>query len=366
MNILISGASFAGLSTAFWLRQLGHAVTIVEIAAGLRMGGTAVDIKDQTVDIARRMGILDQLKARCLHLERTEFLDRDGAVARAQIVRQPGEVRDDEFEIERSVLLAILHDAVRDEVELVFGDSIATLAETARGVDVTFRAGAPRTFDLVLGCDGMRSTVRALWFGDDAAYVHSLGMYFSVSIVDKTLIAPNTLQLYNVPGKAIMLNAYKDKTDIVFMFAPGGAIAYDHRDAAQQRKIIADSFAGVGWRAGELLTEIQGSTSFYFDHLCQVRMPAWSRGRVALVGDAGYCASPAAGMGGSLAIDGAAALGDAMRAHGDDYAAAFAAYDAGFRPFIDDIQAEAVRTGIEMLVPPTEEAIQLRNAAMPG
>jgi 2-polyprenyl-6-methoxyphenol hydroxylase-like FAD-dependent oxidoreductase len=91
-------------------------------------------------------------------------------------------------------------------------------------------------------------------------------------------------------------------------------------------------------------------------------MPAWSKGRVVFVGDAGYCASPAAGMGGSLAIDGAAALADAMRAHPSDYARAFREYDVKLRPFIDEVQAEAVRVGLESLVPRTEEAMRARNA----
>jgi len=111
-----------------------------------------------------------------------------------------------------------------------------------------------------------------------------------------------------------------------------------------------------------MLKEVQSSDSFYFDKLCQIRMPSWSKGRIALVGDAAYCASPAAGMGGSLAIDGAAALGDAMQSAPDDYTLAFHNYDKNFRPFIDGVQADAERTGLETLVPRTEEAIRARNS----
>jgi 2-polyprenyl-6-methoxyphenol hydroxylase-like FAD-dependent oxidoreductase len=161
-----------------------------------------------------------------------------------------------------------------------------------------------------------------------------------------------------------MLNAYKHKTDIIFGFASEAEIPYDYRDEAQQRRIVSEQFAGAGWRTAELLREVEGSTSFYFDKLCQIRMPSWSRGRVALVGDAGYCASPAAGMGGSLAIDGAAALADAMRAHRGDYTRAFREYDEKLRPFIDEVQAEAVRVGLETLVPRTEAAIRERNAKL--
>ena len=361
-KVLVSGASFAGLSTAYWMNQLGYAVTVVEIASGIRMGGTAVDIRGNTVDIVRRMGIFEQIKANRLSLQRSEFKNADDETERSLVLRNAGEPpSDDEFEIERNTLLNILRGAVKNDVELVFSDSIASLRETEDGVLVTFEKGAPRSFDLVFGCDGIHSTVRKMWFGSEASYSHFLEQYFSITIVDKLLIEQDTLQLFNVPGKAIMLNAYKNKTDIILCFVSEKEIPYDYRDEAQQRRIIAEQFVGQGWRTAELLREVQGSQSFYFDKLCQIRMPSWTKGRVALVGDAGYCASPAAGMGGSLAIDGAAALADAMREHTGDFELAFRDYNEKFRPFIDEVQAEAVRTGLESLCPRTEEAIRARN-----
>ena len=363
MKILVSGASFAGLSTAYWMKQMGHDVTVIEIASGLRTGGTAVDIRGNTVDIVERMGILGRIEAERLSLRRWEMKNADDETERMLVVRAEGAPPPEgEFEIERNTLLGILFELVRGEVEILFGDSIVALRETSHGVDVDFAKGEPRSFDLVLGCDGMRSTVRRLWFGSDAEYSYFLEQYFSITIVDKLLIERDTAQMFNVPGKAVMLNAYKNNTDIIFGFHADKEIPYNHRDEAQQRRIIAEQFEGQGWRTAELLREVQRSASFYFSKLCQIRMPSWAKGRVALVGDAAYCASPAAGMGGSLAIDGAAALADAMRESGGDFERAFKSYDDRFRPFIDEVQAEAVRTGLETLVPRTEEAIRARNA----
>ncbi|MDF2696794.1 MAG: Oxidoreductase protein [Labilithrix sp.] len=362
-KVLVSGASFAGLATAYWMSQLGYAVTVVEIGPGLRTGGTAVDIRGNTVDIVKRMGIFEAIRANRLSLQRWEMKNADDRTERTLVLRAEGEPpAGDEYEIERNTLLNILFATVKERCEFVFGDRITGLSETTDGVNVTFDKGSSRSFELVLGCDGMHSGVRKIWFGDEAQYTHFLQQYFSITIVDKLLIPRDTAQMFNVPGKAMMLNAYKNNTDVIFSFVSEEEISYDRRDEAQQRKIIRNQFAGVGWRAQELLNEVDGSTSFYFDKLAQIRMPAWSRGRVVLVGDAGYCASPAAGMGGSLALDGAAALADAMRAHGGDYTRAFRAYDQNLRPFIDEVQAEAVRTGLETLVPRTEEAIRARNA----
>jgi len=363
MKVLVSGASFAGLSTAYWLKRLGYDVTVVETAKGLRTGGTAVNIEGRTVSVAERMGILEQIRSKRLNLERWEYKNAADVTEGSMVLRPEGALPpEDDLEVERNTLLGLLFELVKDDVEFVFDDSITALSERPENIEATFRSGARRSFALVFGCDGLRSTVRSLWFGKEAEYTHFLEQYFSITIVDKSLIRPNTAQMFNVPGKGVMLNAYKDKTDIVFCFVSEKEIPYDYRNEAEQRRIISEQFAGLGWRTAELLQEIAGSGSFYFDKLCQVKMPSWSRGRVALVGDAAYCASPAAGKGGSLALDGAAALADALQKYPGNFELAFQAYDATFRPFIEEVQAETVRFGLEGLCPRTEEAIRKRNA----
>lgn len=361
-KVLISGASFAGLSCAYWMHRLGYDVTVVEIAPTLRTGGTAVNIGGNTIEIVKRMGIFEQIRANRLHLRQFDFKNEDDQTERSMLLQAEGEpMQEDDYEIERDVLMNILLAAVSEDCDIIYGDSIVALQESER-VEVSFQHGSPAAYDLVLGCDGLHSRVRKLCFGAEAQYMHFLEQYFSISIVDKLLIAPDTAQMFNLPGKMVMLNAYKNKTDIIFGFVSEQEISYDYRDEAQQRRIISGQFHGAGWRAAELLREIDGASNFYFDKLCQIRMPSWSTGRVALVGDAAYCASPAAGKGGSLAIDGAAALADAMQASAGDDALAFRLYDKNFRPYIEEVQDQAVRVGLEMLIPRTEEAIRERNA----
>jgi 2-polyprenyl-6-methoxyphenol hydroxylase-like FAD-dependent oxidoreductase len=113
-----------------------------------------------------------------------------------------------------------------------------------------------------------------------------------------------------------------------------------------------------------LLDEMSNCDDFYFDKLCQVRMESWTKGRVALVGDAGYCPSPAAGMGGSMAILGASALADALLKHPCNLKAAFQSYEEDFRPTVEAIQKQAVDVGLEMFMPRSDEAIQRRNVLL--
>ncbi|TDO20859.1 FAD-dependent monooxygenase [Pedobacter duraquae] len=361
-EILISGASFAGLSTAYWMVKFGYNVTIVEMAKEIKKGGTPVNIMGRTIDIVKRMGLFDEIYANRLQMESISFKGTNDETLRLEYHQKAQEEHvDAEYEIERDVLLQLMYNAVKDQVKFIFGDGITGLIETTDQVEVSFKNRTVQRFDLIFGCDGIHSAVRKHWFGEEKEFSYFLQTYFSISIVDELLIPENTTQLYSEPGRTVMLNAYNNKTDICLAFFSEPEIPYDYRNEGQMREIIQDAFKNTGWRTQELLVKIENSSSFYFDKLCQMKMASWTKGRVALVGDAGYCASPAAGRGGSLAIDGAAALADAIEKHRDDIEAAFREYNDQFRPFIDQVQAEVVDFGMDVLIPKTEEAIQKRN-----
>jgi 2-polyprenyl-6-methoxyphenol hydroxylase-like FAD-dependent oxidoreductase len=362
-NVLVSGASFAGLATAWWMNKLGYSVTVVEIAKGLRRGGTPVNIRDGVIDAVRRMNLLERIISARLPPRPMTFLDAQGLplpLALSQAEAEPEE----EYEIERDVLLDMMFEEVKGNVEFLFDEGIARIDESTDRVAVTFKSGTKRSFSLVLGCDGTHSAVRRMCFGEESSFLLFLQCYFSLTIVNKLLIEEDTSQMLNVAGKTVMLNAYNGKTDIAFCFVSEKEIDYDRRKQAEQKRMIREQFNGEDWRTRELLDEMSCSDNFYFDKLCQIRMDSWSKGRVALVGDAAYCPSPAAGMGGSVAILGAAALADALQRHPRDLRAAFREYDENFRPIVEGIQTHAVEFGLEMFMPRTEEAIQRRNVQL--
>jgi 2-polyprenyl-6-methoxyphenol hydroxylase-like FAD-dependent oxidoreductase len=362
IKILISGASLAGLSAAYWMNSLGCEVTVIEIAAQPRTAGAAIDIRGGADEAVKRMGVYDEIKANRLHVELIEFKNADDSTARSLVTGNEGEeLPDDDIEIERDKFINILYSRLKNDVEFIFNDSIVALNETQDGINVAFKNGAERAFGLVFGCDGSHSNIRKIWFGEESEYTHFLNAYFSISTVNKLLIKQKTMQMYNEPDKSVMLNAYQNKTDIIFCFYSEKEIPYDYRNIAQQRKMISEQFDSVGWRTPELLDEVAGLENFYFDKFCQIKMPSWTKGRVALVGDAGYCASPAAGMGASLSISGATALADALVKHNGDFELAFVAYNKTLRPFIEEVQATAELNVRENFIPRTEAAIKRRN-----
>lgn len=357
-KVLISGASFAGLTTAYWMNKLGYQVTIVEVGDALKKGGTPVDIKDQTVEIVKRMGLFEEIKKQRIGPEKWEFKNANDETGCSLILKQPGEeLPDDEFEIERDSLLSMMYEQIKTNVEIRFNNSIGALYETQDNIEVSFKDGSTNQYNYVFGCDGIHSAVRKIWFGNESEYAHYLGQYFSIAVVDKLLVENGTYQMYAEPNKGAALYAHNNKTDVIFTFRSENEIAYDFRNQKEIKEIVSNQMESMGWRSAELQSELLNSTAFYFDKFCQIKMPSWTKGRVALVGDAGYCASPAAGMGGSLAIIGATALADAFSQCDDDYQQAFDTYNKNLRSFIEEVQADAVQN-LDKLLPRIEEEVK--------
>lgn len=350
-HVLVSGAGFAGLATAYWLNQLGHRVTIVEAATALRRGGTPVDIEGETIDVLTRMGLIEAMLAKALPPRDFEFKDENDVTLGA-MEADSDPAAQARYEIHRDDLLDLLMGALPDEVEVLFGRSMERLVENPDGVSVTLTDGSQRDYALVFGCDGNRSNTRRLLFDACDQFTYFMGGYFFLKVVPHTGLLPaNRSQVFSVPGRTALLNGYDDRTDIGFGFRTDQEIKYDYRNRAQQRSLIQAYFDGLGWKVPAMLASVEAADDFYFDRINQIRMPCWSRGRVALVGDAGYCLSPLAGFGGSMAIIGAGRLADCLKRYPDDHATAFRHYEDGLRPFVEDVQQRAATSGLEMMFP---------------
>ncbi|HET6740488.1 MAG TPA: FAD-dependent monooxygenase [Kribbella sp.] len=356
-TVLISGASVAGPALAYWLQRYGYETTVIERAPAPRPGGYAVDFRGASMAVLERMGILSAVQERATRMGAMTYVNESGKTAAATSV----EAFSGELEILRGDLVEILYDLTRDTTEYVFNDSIAELTQDDSGVDVVFDSGTKRRFDLVIGADGLHSNVRRLAFGPESSYVHDLGYYASVCTVENHLGLDHTGQILNVPGKTVGTYSARDNAEAKALFYfTSEPLTYDRRDAAAQKAIVEQQFQGIGWEVPRLLDGLRTAPDFYFDSISQIKLDSYSRGRVALCGDAGYCASPLSGMGTSLAIVGAYVLAGELHAAGGDHVAAFGHYDVRMKDFVEACQKQGV-DGARWFIPASKRFTVLRN-----
>jgi 2-polyprenyl-6-methoxyphenol hydroxylase-like FAD-dependent oxidoreductase len=328
MRILISGASISGPVLACWLTRYGFDVTVVERAPELRKtGGHAVDLFRPAMEISEKMGVLSQIEALATGTTKLSMY-RQGArrPAHINLTKVTGAASDRHVEIMRDDLSEVYFNVGRDDVEYLFGDSITAISPNGA---VTFERAAPRTFDVVIGADGLHSNVRRLVFGDDAGRTQFLGGYLAVQSVPKALARDGGMAVHLDIGRLAGIYTAQplDDARALFMFRSKQELQYHHRDALRQKELLREAFAGMHPRVERWLAELDGTSSFYFDSITQLQLETWSRGRVTLVGDAGYCPGPAVGGSTSTSVLGAYILAGELARAGADYPRAFAAYE---------------------------------------
>ncbi|OQO92025.1 2-polyprenyl-6-methoxyphenol hydroxylase [Saccharomonospora piscinae] len=354
MDVLISGASVAGPVLAYWLHRRGFRPVVVERTPELRvgLGGHAVDLFAPAMTVAGRMGLVPALREADTRTG-TLVLERDGR--RATEVRLdtlvPALGADRHVEVMRGDLTTLLHRATRDDVEYVFGDSVATLAEDTSGVDVTFESGTRRRFALVVGADGLHSRIRELAFGPERRFTRYLGGYLAVfSLPNYRGLEGRTLLYNGVNRMAVLYPVHRTgQARAVLLFRRARETAAHHRDREAQLRLVREEYAGEGWEVPRLLREMSGADDFYLDSISQVHLPSWSKGRVTLVGDAGYSPGPAVGGGTTLAMVAAYVLAHSLASAPGDHAAAFADYEARIGDYVRrcrEAAPRALRNGV--------------------
>ncbi|HEU5031588.1 MAG TPA: FAD-dependent monooxygenase [Spirillospora sp.] len=352
-NVLISGASVAGPALAHRLARYGFTTTIVENTEGFRDGGYAVDFRgDAHLTVLRRMGLLDAVERAKTGMGAMAYVNKDGR----PVAWMPADLFAGDVEILRGDLARILHDATRDTTEYLFGDSIASLDEDAGGVTVTFERSAPRRFDLVIGADGLHSNVRRLAFGPEERCVRGLGVHCAIFSVPNHLGLRYAGHVYRTGGQLASVYSARHNTEARAAFYFGSPDEDVHRrDVERQQRILTERFAGTGWECDQLLAEMRHAPDFYFDSVGQVRMDAWSRGRVALLGDAAYCPSSLSGMGTGLAMVGAYVLAGELAAARGDHRVAYARYEDVLRGYAAGCQK--MGDGVAKLMMPSSRAV---------
>ena len=361
MNVLISGAGIAGPTLAFWLRKYGFAPTLVETAPALRTRGYVIDFWGRGYDIAEKMGLLPDITRIGYHMQELRIVDDRGRRLSGFGVQAFRELTGGRYiTLGRSDLSKLIYDRISGSCEIIFGDSITSLREAHDEVHVEFEHGGERRFDLVIGADGLHSRVRKLVFGPQERYEKDLG--YRVAAFEAGRYRPRNELVYIIrgaPGRQVGRFAlHDDRTLFLFIFEGGGEP--ETQGLAAQKAILRKTFAGDGWELPRILAALDTCNYLYFDRVSQIRMDAWSHGRVALVGDAGFCVSLLAGQGSSLAMTAAYILAGELATSPNWPQEAFRRYEERLRPFIHAKQQAAVRFAAAF-VPRTGFGVFFRN-----
>lgn len=357
LNVLISGAGIAGPVLAFFLTQAGHKVTVIERSPAPRLGGQSVDIRGHGITLIKRMGVEGAIRSRVTNERGMMFVDDQNQNKGAFPVGD-GKGFTSELEIMRGHLASILYEATKDDAEYLFGDCVKTIKEDERGVEVEFENGlASRRVDVLVGCDGWASRTRKLAFGSDVstAAVNDLGLWTCYYTIPYQPEDDGWARWFLAPQRRSILfrpdNKRLSRASLSCMPVDDKFDQVTKADVSTQKALWTELFSDLTWKKDRLLDGLRQTDEFYMQKVAQIKMPnGWSKGRITLVGDAGYSPSPVTGMGTTLAITGAYILAGELAKNPDDVPAALKAYESGMKAFVD--RAQKLPPGVPWIAHP--------------
>ena len=331
-TVLIAGAGIAGPTLAYWLEHAGMAPTVLEQAPDLRLSGQNVDVRGAGRVVAERMGIEEAVRAAGTGERGLAFVDATGAV-RAEFPVNGSDGPTADLEILRGDLAQLLYDHTRDRVPYRFGDRIRAIDDDRDRVRVGFEQGPEEEFDLVVAADGLPSRTREIVLPGQADLRH-LGLCMAYFTIPHDDTDTDWWRWYAAGGgRTIHLRPDRHGTTRALLSFLSRSDAPARMSPDAQRELLRVEFATAGWQAQRVLDGLAQASDLYFEAISQVRAPSYAHGRVALLGDAAWCASPISGMGTSLALLGAYVLAAELARH-DDHRDAFAAYESAMRPYV--------------------------------
>ena len=361
-SVLICGAGIAGPALAYWLLRYGFKPTLVERTPALRRGGYLIDLWGAGYDLVERMGLLPEIARAGACVNEVRLVDGRGKRVGGFDGHALQAVTGGRYtSLPRGALAGILYSAIEGRAETLFDTSVSALEPSADGVLVHFERGPARRFGVVIGADGLHSTVRRLVFGPDERFEHYLG--YTVAAFELDAYRPrerNCYVSYARPGRQIARASLGDDRTMFLLVArdPAGQ-RIPPGDRPAQRRYLRERFADMGWECAEIMARLEEVEDLYFDRVSQIRMDRWAHGNVALLGDAAFAPSLLAGQGSALAIIAAYVLAGELTLN-DNPGVAFARYESALRDFITSKQRAAVDLG-RTFAPKTRIGILLRN-----
>ncbi|CAN5684056.1 FAD-binding domain [soil metagenome] len=365
MKVAINGAGIAGTALAYWLSNMGHEVLLVERAPALRSGGYILNLWGVGYDAVEKMGLLPALLELKYETDELRMVDSDGRTRGGYPPRVLQKLANDRIAtLARGDIAAAIHGLLDGRVETVFGDSIATIEDDGVRAHIGFEHGPLREVDLVVGADGLHSNIRQIAFGPEKQFEHPMGCH--VASFEVAGYRPRDEDLYvahTAPGRYVARFPIRDDKTLFFMILRDEYLRDSLPVSDSGRKsALRSAFSSMGWECPAILSALDDVDGVYFDSISQIRMEGWTKGRVALIGDAAACPSLIAGEGAGLALAEAYVLAGEIHRHGADLDSALKQYEKRLKPYAARKQRYA-ESLVTTFVPRTALGVSARDFA---
>lgn len=346
LKVLICGGGCAGPALAYWLTNTGHQVTVVERFPALRATGAQIDLRSQGIEVVKRMGLDDTIRGKLVDEAGVSFVDSNGNIQGTVMANKSGQgsqTLTSEYEIMRGDLVRILYQTTKHNVKYIFGTTVETFEQDDNSVTVHFSDGSSNIYDLLIGADGQGSCIRkAILPPDSPEPYRKLGIQMAYWFVPRDETDDNIRRSYMAPGgRMIMRRSHNTTQTQVYFFLKDDSpelSSIPRAPVETQKEFWKQRFNDAGWQTSRFLEGMKTTENWYCQEVVQVQTDTWSKGRVALLGDASSCPSPFSGMGTTASLVGAYVLAGEINQHADDLPRALANYDKTFRPFVDKVQ----------------------------
>jgi FAD-dependent urate hydroxylase len=331
-RILVVGAGLAGLAVARTLARADFSVEVVERQPAWGEAGTGIYLPGNAARALRSLGLEDAVAERGVVIHRQRVSDERARLLVDVDLAGLWDGVGPCLALPRADLHAVLLDGARD-VPTRMGADVRGLRERSGTVSVEFGDGSVGDYDLVIGADGIRSTVRRLAFGDDATAqpVGQVGWRFVTA-------CPPAITTWSV-----MLG---HRT--AFLTIPiGNGRAYCYCDVVSssgedRHEDLGQLFSAYAEPVPELLGSVAEPDIVHRSTIEEVALDSWVRGRVVLVGDAAHATSPNMAEGAAMALEDALVLAECLRRL-ETIPAALSAFEARRRPRTDWVRAQTHR-----------------------
>lgn len=362
-RVLITGASIAGNTLAWWLSHSGFDVTVVERHPEFRDGGQNIDVRGAGREVLAKMGLEREVRERGTGETGIRFVDKDDqSIAQFDLEDTGADGPTAELEILRGDLARVLFDACGESVEFRFGDSIKSVDEGGGRVGVTFESGRTEDFDLVVIAEGVGSSTREIVFPGEnkPRWLDVIMGYFTIP---KGRRDNDLCRIFTAgESRSIWLRPDNKGTTRSILVVQKPPEWEEDFSVDEQKAFLRERFADAGWEAARVLQGLETTEDLYFDVIRQVKMDRWSTQRIVLTGDAAWCATPISGIGTTLAIIGAYVLaGELSRA--DSIESALQRYEDVMRPIVEEGQ-DVPKIAPKLLQPKTRFAVALQHAIL--